>query len=94
MLINKKKKILNFSIPADYRLNMKESGKLDKHLDLDRELKKKKEEAVKHEGDGDTNLDRSQKAWKRHWRNWKSEEEPTPYRLQHCNDQPKYSEES
>ena len=40
---NKKKrtcKIVDFAVPADHRIKLKESGKKDKYLDLARELKK------------------------------------------------------
>ena len=43
IIINKKKricKIVNFAIPADHRINLKECEKKDKYLDLARELKK------------------------------------------------------
>ena len=43
IIINKKKrigKIVDFAVPADHRINLKESEKKDKHLDLARELKK------------------------------------------------------
>ena len=45
IIINKKKKkrickIVDFVVPADYRINLKESEKKDKYLDLARELKK------------------------------------------------------
>ena len=43
IIINKKKricKIVDFAIPADNRINLKESEKKDKYLDLARELKK------------------------------------------------------
>ena len=33
-------KIVNFAVPADHRINLKESEKKDKYLDLARELKK------------------------------------------------------
>ena len=48
MIINKRKricKIVDFAVPADHRINLKESEKKDKYLDLARELKK----AVEHE---------------------------------------------
>ena len=41
--INKRKgicKIVDFAVPADHRINLKESEKKDKYLDLARELKK------------------------------------------------------
>ena len=44
IIINKKKKrickIVDFAVPADYRINLKESEKKDKFLDLTRALKK------------------------------------------------------
>ena len=44
IIINKKKKkickIVDFAVPADHRINLKESDKKDKYLDLARELKK------------------------------------------------------
>ena len=43
IIINKKKKIckiVDFVVPADHRINLKESEKKDKYLDLARELKK------------------------------------------------------
>ena len=42
-IINKKKRIcriVDFAVPADYRINLKESEKKDKYLDLASELKK------------------------------------------------------
>ena len=43
IIINKKKricKIVDFAVPADHRINLKESEKKDKYLDLARELKR------------------------------------------------------
>ena len=43
IIINKRKricKIVDFALPADHRINLKESEKKDKYLDLARELKK------------------------------------------------------
>ena len=43
IIINKKKriyKIVDFAVPADHRINLKECAKRDKYLDLARELKK------------------------------------------------------
>ena len=44
IIINKKKKkriskIVDFAVPADHRINLKECEKKDKYLDLARELK-------------------------------------------------------
>ena len=54
ILINKKKricKIVDFSVPANHRIKLKECEKKDKYLDLARELKK----TVEHAGDNYTN---------------------------------------
>ena len=43
IIINKRKricKIVDFAVPADHRINLKEGEKKDKYLDLARELKK------------------------------------------------------
>ena len=43
IIINKKKrtcKIVDFAVPADHRIKLKDCEKKDKYLDLDRELKK------------------------------------------------------
>ena len=42
MINNKKRicKIVDFAVPADHRINLKEGAKKDKYLDLARELKK------------------------------------------------------
>ena len=43
IIINKKtriSKIVDFAVPADHRINLKESEKKDKYLDLTREIKK------------------------------------------------------
>ena len=48
IIINKKKrtcKIVNFAVPADHRIKLKECEKKDKYFDLARELKKTKEHA-------------------------------------------------
>ena len=54
IIINKKKrtrKILDFAVPADHRIKLKECAKKDKYLDLARELKK----ATEHADDNYTN---------------------------------------
>ena len=53
IIINKKKrncKIVDFAVPADHRIKLKECEKKDKYLDLARELKK-----MEHAGDNYTN---------------------------------------
>ena len=44
-------RIVEFAVPADHRIKLKEKEKRDKYLDLARELKKTMED----ESDGDTN---------------------------------------
>ena len=54
IITNKKKRtctIVNFAVPADHRIKLKECEKKDKYLDLARELKK----TVEHAGDNYTN---------------------------------------
>ena len=56
IIFNKKEricKIVYFAVPVDRRINLKESEKKDKYLDLGRELKK----TVEHESDDCTNCD-------------------------------------
>ena len=43
--------IVDFAIPVDHRVKLKESEMRDEYLDLARELKK----TMKHEGHSDTN---------------------------------------
>ena len=38
---NKKKRIVDFAVPAHHKINLKECEKKDKYLDLARELKKR-----------------------------------------------------
>ena len=54
IIINKKKticKIVDFAVPADHRIKLKEGEKKNKYLDLARELKK----TMEHAGDNYTN---------------------------------------
>ena len=55
IIINNKKKktckIVDFTVPADHRIKLKECEKKDKYLDFEREWKK----AVEHAGDNYTN---------------------------------------
>ena len=58
IIIDKKKKkkickIVDFAVPTNHRIKLKECEKRDKYLDLARELKKNGE----HEGDNYTNCD-------------------------------------
>ena len=57
IIINKKKrtcKIVDFAVPADLRINLKECEKGEKYLDLARELKKK---TMEYESNNYTNCD-------------------------------------
>ena len=66
IIINKKEKekkkrtckIVDFAVPADHRIKLKECEKRDKYLDLARELKK-----LEHTGDNYTNCN---------WCDWNS----------------------
>ena len=54
--INKKKKnckIVDFAVPADHRIKLKEVVKKDKYLDLSRDLKK----TMEYDGKNYTNCD-------------------------------------
>ena len=54
IIINKKErtwKIVDFAVPADHRIKLKECEKKDKYVDLARELKK----TMEHAGDNYTN---------------------------------------
>ena len=56
IIINKKTKIckiVDFAVPTDHRIKLKEYEKRDKYLDLTSELKK----TMEHEGDNYTNCD-------------------------------------
>ena len=62
IIISKKKKkkkkmkiykIVDFAVPADHGIKLKECEKKDKYLDFARELKK----TMEHEGDNPTNCD-------------------------------------
>ena len=44
---------MDFAVPADHTVKIKESKKIHKYLELDRDLKQRK--AVEHEGDCDRN---------------------------------------
>ena len=68
---------MDFAVPADHRVKKKESEKINKFLDLTRELIKTK--PFEHKTDVDTNCNSwprngSQKTGKRNWGNWRSDE--------------------
>ena len=85
-------KLVDFTVPADIRIKLKESEKKDKYLDLAKELKKKT-----NYGTWRWQLCQSwwvllvpkgleilPKVWKEDWMSWKSEDESRLSRLQHC----------
>ena len=77
-------KIVDFAVPADHRIKLKECEKMDKYLDLVWKLKK----TMKHEGDNYTNWDwcflySKLKDCQRDWRTWKLEDDWKPSKLQH-----------
>ena len=45
---------MDFAVPAEHRVKLKESEKRNKYWELSRELQK---QTMEHEGDGDTNCD-------------------------------------
>ena len=49
--------MVDFAVPADHRVKLKESEKRDEYLDLASERKKqnKKKQTIEHEGDSGTN---------------------------------------
>ena len=75
--------LVNFAVPVDHRGEIKVSEKIDKYLDLARELKR----TGQYVGDGDINCHWC--AWNgpqrlvKNLRNWKSEEESKPSRPRH-----------
>ena len=88
-------KFIDFAIPADHRIKLKECEKKDKYLDLAREFEK----TMKHEGDNYINCDwcfwyGNQKNYQRDWRTWKLADELRPSKLQHYWERPEYWEES
>ena len=68
---NKKKKkkkickVVDFAVPVDHRIKLKETEKKDKYLDLARELKK----TMEHVGDNFTNCDWC--FWHGRFRSWR-----------------------
>ena len=87
----KEKRIVDFAVPADHRVKLKEI-ELRGCLYLARQPKK----TVEHESDGDTNC--KWRTWYSHQRigtwTWKLEEEYRASKLRQCWDQPKYWEKS
>ena len=82
---------MDFAVPVDNRVTMKESKKIDKYLDLARELKNwnMRLTVIPVVVGALRTVDRG---LGNYWRNWKSEEESEASRLQHGSDQLEYSE--
>ena len=58
-IVNKKKRtcqIVDFAVPADFRVKMTENEKKDKYRDLARKLKKNPTKTVEHQSDSYTNF--------------------------------------
>ena len=49
---------MDFAVPTDRRVKLKESEKRDKNQELARELKKNPQKTMEHESDGNTNSNR------------------------------------
>ena len=87
-------KIVDFAVPAEHKIKLKECEKKDKYLDLARKLKK----TMEHEGDNYTNCDwcfwySQQRIIKRDERTWRLQDEWRPSKLQHYWEGPDYGEE-
>ena len=86
LLISKKKRLcpqVDIAVPTDHREKMKESEKINKNLDLDRELKTLRNRRMTEIPIVVGTFEMVTKVWK-DWRNWKSDEELRLYRSQHC----------
>ena len=71
---------VNFAVPIDHKRKMKEIEKLDKYLDLARELKKLRKIKVAMTP---FVVGQSPRTWKRHSMNWGLKEKLKSSRLQH-----------
>ena len=81
MSFNKKKEpTIKWILPL-HSAEIKEREKMNKYLDLARELWNLKLIVIPIVVNA---LGTAPKAWKKDWMNWKSEEELIPSRLQHC----------
>ena len=76
-------KIVDFAVPADHRIKLKDSEKKDKYLDLARELKKLWNMKVTIIPIGIGTFGTVTKGLLKDWRTWKLEDEWRPSKLQH-----------
>ena len=94
IIINKKNrtyKTVDFAVPTDYRVKLKESEKRDKYFDFAREVKKLWNMKVTFIP---IVIGYLGTVTEREWRTLKSEDEWTPSKLLHYWNQPEYCEES
>ena len=59
--------LVDFAVPADHRVKLKENEKKNKYVDFARELKKK---SIEHESDSNTNCTVT-KGLVQDWKTWK-----------------------
>ena len=97
IIINKKKKriceIVDFAVPADHRIKLKECEKKDKYLDLARELKKKNFWTWRWQL-WLVLLVQQLKDYRRNWRTWNLANERRPSKLQDYWERPEYWQKS
>ena len=96
VIINKKKRtchIVDFAVPADDRVKIKESKRRDKYLDLARKLRKLWKTKVTVMPIVISTHGTVPKPWKSNWKSRKFEHKTRPSK-QHCWDQTEYWEES
>ena len=94
---NKKKRtcrIVDFTVPADDKLTLKVSEKIDKYVYIAGELKKLWNIKVTIIPIVIGALVQLQKDWNKDWKIWKLEDKWRPFKLKHCWGQPEYWEES
>ena len=95
VIISKKKRkktcrIVDFAVPVDDRMKIKENEKRDKYLDLARELRKQLNIRVTVIPIVVGALGTVPKGLEGGWGNWKSENQSRSFRQQHCWEQPEY----
>ena len=87
-------KIVDFAVPANQRIKLKECDKKNKYLDLARELKKLWNMKVTIIPIVIGAFGTVTKGLLKDWRTWKLEDEWKLSKLQHCWERPEYWEES
>ena len=84
---------MDFAVPVDHRVKVKESEKNRQILKTCQRTKKMRNMKVTVIPIVVVCFERSLKAWKGNWNSWKSKEESRPSKLQHDWDRPEYWEE-